>query len=74
MGETVGPALAKKLISDLGASKLAVQGVNYDASIASNVELGSAGGKVMARLVEKALQQCPSTKIALSGYSQGAMV
>ena len=28
----------------------------------------------MASLAEEALQQCPSTKIVLSGYSQGAMV
>jgi cutinase len=28
----------------------------------------------MASLVNQALSQCPSTKIALSGYSQGAMV
>jgi len=28
----------------------------------------------MAQLVQKAKQQCPQTKIALSGYSQGAMV
>jgi cutinase len=28
----------------------------------------------MAALVEQALKQCPSTKIIVSGYSQGAMV
>lgn len=33
MGETVGPALAKQLISSLGASQVAVQGVDYPATI-----------------------------------------
>lgn len=28
----------------------------------------------MANLVEKALKQCPKTKVVLGGYSQGAMV
>jgi len=28
----------------------------------------------MAALAQKALKNCPNTKIALSGYSQGAMV
>lgn len=28
----------------------------------------------MATLLEKALDQCPKTKVALAGYSQGAMV
>lgn len=74
MGETVGPALAKKLISDLGASGVAIQGVDYTASIASNIELGSKGGPVMAQLVATALKNCPNTKIAISGYSQGGEV
>ncbi|KXL48981.1 carbohydrate esterase family 5 protein, partial [Acidomyces richmondensis BFW] len=74
MGETVGPALAKQLISDLGADKVAIQGVDYPATIESNISLGSEGGPTMAQLAEKALKQCPNTKIALGGYSQGAMV
>lgn len=74
MGESVGPAVAKKLISLLGKNGVAIQGVKYTASIASNVEMGSAGGPVMAQLAEQAVKQCPSTKIALGGYSQGAMV
>lgn len=34
MGESVGPALAKELIKTLGADKVAIQGVDYTASIA----------------------------------------
>lgn len=74
MGSSVGPALAKKLISDLGSSKVAIQGVDYTASIASNADLGSGGGSVMKSLAEKALSNCPSTKVALGGYSQGGEV
>jgi len=47
MGETVGPALAKQLISDLGADKVAIQGVDYPATIESNISLGSEGGPTM---------------------------
>lgn len=39
-----------------------------------NAQLGAEGGPEMAELVEKALQQCPDTKVVLGGYSQGAMV
>ena len=40
----------------------------------SNVVLGAQGGPVMKNLAQKALQACPSTKIAISGYSQGGSV
>jgi cutinase len=53
---------------------VAVQGVDYTASIASNAQMGSGGGPVMAALVKQALSNCPDTKIALSGYSQGGFV
>jgi cutinase len=39
-----------------------------------NFNGGGDGGEVMAKLVSTALAQCPSTKIILSGYSQGGMV
>lgn len=73
MGSTVGPALAKALIASLGDSNVVVQGVDYDATIESNISLGSDGGPTMAKLAEEALSNCPNTSIALSGYSQGAM-
>ena len=68
MGNSVGPALAKALIKSLGAGKVAVQGVEYPATIESNVSMGSEGGPAMAALAKKALQQCPGTKVVLSGY------
>jgi predicted esterase len=39
-----------------------------------NANLGADGGKKMADLVATALSQCPSTKVIVSGYSQGGMV
>ena len=32
------------------------------------------GGPELAKLAQQALQNCPNTKIAISGYSQGATV
>lgn len=36
--------------------------------------MGAAGSPGMENLVQQAISQCPDTKIALGGYSQGAMV
>lgn len=38
------------------------------------MEGGADGGPTMVTLVKQALSQCPSTKIVLSGYSQGGFV
>ncbi|KAM0699004.1 hypothetical protein Q7P36_001049 [Cladosporium allicinum] len=73
-GSSVGPSLASALEKSLGADGVAVQGVDYTASIASNAQMGSGGGPVMAELVKQAKANCPDTKIALSGYSQGGFV
>lgn len=74
MGSSVGPAIAKVLESELGADGVAIQGVDYEATIASNAQQGRQGGPVMADLVSQALSNCPDTKIALGGYSQGGFV
>lgn len=73
LGMTVGPALSSALKTALN-NDLAVQGVDYPASILGNVDGGTAGGKTMAALMTKAKSQCAKTKIVLGGYSQGAMV
>lgn len=65
---------SQELISELGASKVAVQGVDYEATVESNALLGSGGGPVMAQLAQQAIKNCPNTKIAISGYSQGGEV
>ena len=64
----------QKLLSDIGASSLTLQGVNYPASAAGNANCGADGGAAMASEVTTILSRCPNTKIALSGYSQGACV
>lgn len=73
MGSVVGPVVASALKSQLN-NKVTVQGVTYDAGIASNAELGANGGPIMAKLVKQALSQCPKTKVVVGGYSQGSMV
>lgn len=77
LGETVGPALTKDLQQALGTGNVAVQGVNYPADIAGAAEgstnpKGAQGSQNMAMFAAKAVQQCPTTKLVLSGYSQGA--
>lgn len=47
MGSSVGPSLAKALISALGNDGVAIQGVDYTASIASNVKMGSEGEAIV---------------------------
>jgi len=74
IGTVVGPPTFKQLLSDLGASKLTLQGVTYPADSAGNANCGAAGGAAMASEVKTILSRCPNTKIALSGYSQGACV
>jgi len=75
MGIIVGPPFADALISDLGADRVAVQGVDYPASIAGFLEGGDpTGSQTTASLVERAEAQCPDTKVLLSGYSQGGQL
>ena len=74
IGSIAGPPMFRQLLSDLGASSLTLQGVNYPANSAGNVNCGAAGGAQMAAEVNTILARCPNTKIALSGYSQGACV
>ncbi|KAF2679404.1 carbohydrate esterase family 5 protein, partial [Lentithecium fluviatile CBS 122367] len=74
MGTIAGPPMVKSLREKLGADKVTVQGVDYPADAAGNANLGASGGPTMASLVKASKSQCPSSKIILSGYSQGAMV
>ncbi|KAK5124420.1 hypothetical protein LTR85_001637 [Meristemomyces frigidus] len=74
IGSVAGPPMFKQLISDLGASDVTLQGVDYPASASGNADCGSDGGADMAQLASTILSRCPNTKLALSGYSQGACV
>ena len=73
IGTIIGPPLFAALSSDLDKN-VALQGVNYPADLAGDLDLGAEGAPDLVSLVTQALDQCPSTKIALAGYSQGALV
>ncbi|KAL1866040.1 hypothetical protein Daus18300_006941 [Diaporthe australafricana] len=71
----VGPLMMNNLSTIIGASNLAVQGVTYAADIFGFLAGGdAAGSQTMADLATRANTQCPSTKIVLSGYSQGGQL
>ncbi|TQN64821.1 Cutinase, partial [Colletotrichum shisoi] len=73
--DSEGPVFFNALASLVGASNLAVQGVDYPASIFGFLAGGDPDGSTtMANLVARAVTQCPSTKIVLSGYSQGGQL
>ncbi|KAI0517390.1 carbohydrate esterase family 5 protein [Xylaria bambusicola] len=75
MGDQPGPQTADGLIAALGASKVAIQGVDYSANILFNLLPGGCDpteAKTFATLLTGAAQKCPSSKLVVSGYSQGA--
>ncbi|KAL7274067.1 hypothetical protein RUND412_003051 [Rhizina undulata] len=75
VGDDVGPSFFDSLEA-LEPGRILVQGVNdYPADIWGYLVGGSESGAVnMAGLVAQAASQCPSAKIVLSGFSQGAQV
>ena len=69
VGESTGPPFFQAIAKLIGAQNLAVQGVNYPASILGFLQGGDgAGSTAMAGLVERAYAQCPNTKVVMSGY------
>ena len=77
MGLTVGPALESALETAFGANKVATQGVTYPADVSGAITgatnpSAAQGAKTMASLTQQVLKACPSTKVILAGYSQGA--
>lgn len=73
IGTVIGPPLFSALSSDLN-KEVALQGVNYAADIEGDIDMGAEGAPDLISLVKQAFSQCPSTKLALSGYSQGGLV
>lgn len=76
VGLLVGPPFFDALKAAMGGSaKLAVQGVDYPADVEGFLKGGDEGGsQKLADLVQQALQKCPSTKVVMSGYSQGGQL
>ncbi|KAK0722000.1 cutinase, partial [Lasiosphaeria miniovina] len=82
VGGLIGPeffdAVARRLKSNAkgtAGALLAVQGVAYEAKTATYFLGGDAASSVnIAALVTRALASCPSTKLVMAGYSQGAQL
>ncbi|KAK3678968.1 hypothetical protein LTR78_001421 [Recurvomyces mirabilis] len=77
LGNVLGPPLITALEAVfLGSDLLAVQGVNnYPAIPIEYCEGGSlTGSQNLASLIHQTHALCPSTKLIVSGYSQGAQV
>jgi len=67
VGTVTGPPMFTALEDTFGAENVAVQGVDYAATVAGF--LGDPDGNAaMAADVEKAATGCPGTNIVLSGY------
>lgn len=69
VGSIAGPPFFQALNSRLGANNIAVQGVNYPATVAGYLAGGDRGGAAsLANLASTAASKCPNTKIVLAGY------
>ena len=75
VGSITGPPFFYELDNALGEENVAVQGVDYPATIFNYLLGGSKdGAQEFKALTEKAASECPDTQIVWSGYSQGAQV
>lgn len=75
MGTICGPDTANGLKRRLGASRIAVEGIEYAALLSTNFLPGGAdllGIREMKRLINEAVTRCPNSQIVVGGYSQGA--
>ena len=73
----IGSSVGLSLMSDLNTlfpNKVAFQGVNYSADVAGDEQLGKPGGTAATSQANGIISACPSTKLFISGYSEGAMV
>ncbi|KAJ3491610.1 hypothetical protein NLG97_g5563 [Lecanicillium saksenae] len=78
IGPWVGGPFRDALYSKIGASKVAFQGVDprdYPASLDGYIDEGGSQSCAVSlgKAVEKYSARCPSAKIVISGWSQGAL-
>ncbi|KAK0109467.1 separase/separin, variant 2 [Cadophora gregata] len=74
-GSSPGPAWAAAIRASLGTDRVAVQGIAYDASVLGYLLGGSpSGSTTYLNTINQASTKCPSTKIVIGGYSQGAQI
>ncbi|KAJ6785913.1 hypothetical protein PWT90_09500 [Aphanocladium album] len=77
MGKVPGAAFATLLEKKYGGNKVAVQGLDYPASTGDNFKPEGTSDdsiKKMKKLITDAVIKCPSSRIILGGFSQGAAV
>ncbi|XXH02158.1 hypothetical protein Hte_008526 [Hypoxylon texense] len=75
IGDDPGPQTIDQLKAALGVSVVAAQGVDYPALLLDNLREGGCDpedAENMRALITQAATQCPSSKLVVSGYSQGA--
>jgi cutinase len=75
MGTVCGPPTANTVKQAVGADQVAVEGIEYGALLSTNFLDGGAdprGIQAMKTLIQKANTDCPTSKLVVGGYSQGA--
>ncbi|KAI1445515.1 carbohydrate esterase family 5 protein [Annulohypoxylon stygium] len=75
IGDDPGPQTIDQLKAALGADTVAAQGVDYPALLIDNLRDGGCDPEDadnMRALITQAATQCPTAKLVVSGYSQGA--
>ncbi|KAI1077745.1 carbohydrate esterase family 5 protein [Whalleya microplaca] len=75
IGDDPGPQTIDQLKAALGTDAVAAQGVDYPALLVDNLRDGGCDpddADDMRDLITQAATKCPSSKLVVSGYSQGA--
>ncbi|TFK36399.1 cutinase [Crucibulum laeve] len=75
LGMVVDPPFQTALQALLGEKSVVFEGIDYPAQVTGFLTGGDAGGSItMAKRVTSISERCLSSKIVMSGYSQGAQV
>ncbi|KAJ3486863.1 hypothetical protein NLG97_g6530 [Lecanicillium saksenae] len=77
MGNIPGITFAELIEKKYGGDKVAVQGLDYTAKTADNFKpKGASDDSInkMKKLITDVVKKCPSSRIILGGFSQGAAV